>query len=197
MKDASDSTGEKFDRAALRALLISDLHAHGVERWSFDLRYRNPSLRYQRSLRRVEYWRAQRGPLARVMRGIYRFQLQRLSVLTGLSIPPGVFGPELYIAHYGSIVINSGVRVGARCQIHSATNIGVGADGRVPVIGDDVYIGPGAVLYGGIQVGSGSAIGANAVVNADVPAGTTVAGVPAKVISRRGSASLRPPWSQA
>jgi serine O-acetyltransferase len=57
----------------------------------------------------------------------------------------------------------------------------------VPVIGDNVYIGPGAKIIGRVNMGSGVAIGANAVVTKDVPDNAVVVGVPAKVISYNGS----------
>jgi len=53
----------------------------------------------------------------------------------------------------------------------------------VPVIGDNVYIGCGAVILGDVDIGDGSTIGANSVVLSDVPQGATVAGVPAEVVS--------------
>jgi serine O-acetyltransferase len=130
--------------------------------------------------------------LWRIPNRIYwRIRLHRLSLQTGISIPPGVFGPGLAIAHYGSIVVNSDCRVGANCRIHSGTNIGSTADG-VPEIGDDVYIGPGAVIFGPVKVGNRSVIGANAVVNRDVPPSVTVAGAPARIVANRGSDSIHP-----
>ena len=49
-------------------------------------------------------------------------------------------------------------------------------------IGDDVWIGANAVILPGVSIGSGSIVGAGAVVTRDVPADTVVAGVPARVI---------------
>ena len=54
-------------------------------------------------------------------------------------------------------------------------------------IGNNVYIGPGAKIIGKIDIGDGVVIGANAVVNKDVPSGVTVGGIPAKVISNNNS----------
>lgn len=53
-----------------------------------------------------------------------------------------------------------------------------------------MYIGPGAKLFGKIHIGDNVAIGANAVVNKDVPSNVTVAGVPAKIISNKGSKAI-------
>jgi serine O-acetyltransferase len=50
-----------------------------------------------------------------------------------------------------------------------------------PIIGHGVFVGAGARLLGGIRLGDGSSIGANAVVLHDVPAGATAIGVPAVV----------------
>jgi len=51
-------------------------------------------------------------------------------------------------------------------------------------------IGPGVKIFGGIYVGNNVAIGANAVVNADIPDNVTVGGIPAKIISNRSSLEL-------
>ncbi|MFC2064935.1 serine O-acetyltransferase [Chloroflexota bacterium] len=56
-----------------------------------------------------------------------------------------------------------------------------------PVIGDNVYIGPGAKIIGKVHVGNNVAIGANCVVTKDVPDNAVVAGVPGRVISMKGS----------
>lgn len=174
-------------------LLKSDLEAHDMDKWKVLSMFRRPEVYYQRLLRRVEYYNSMPGPLARFVALAAKFRLQRLSVRTGLSFPPGVAGPGLSIAHYGSIVVNSKARIGKFCRIHSATNIGT-ANGGAPKIGDFVYIGPGAVIYGDITIGDFAVIGANAVVNKSVPPGVTVAGAPARVIATRDSSSIMPRW---
>jgi serine O-acetyltransferase len=177
-------------KADYRRFLQADLRAHGLtRRRAFDS-MRRPELRFQRLLRRVEYLEnCRRGPVGGVLYLAARARLRRQAIRLGFSIPRNVFGPGLALAHYGSVIVNGGARVGRNCRIHPGVVIGE-LDGRVPTIGDDVYIGPGAKLYGGISIGDGAAVGANAVVNRDVPAGVAVAGIPARPVSDRGSDGL-------
>ena len=63
-------------------------------------------------------------------------------------------------------------------------NIGA-YEGGAPVIGDNVYIGPGAKIFGDITIGNNVSIGANAVVNRSFPDNVIIAGVPAKVIKNK------------
>lgn len=178
-------------RTELKRYLKEDLNAHGLEKWSPYIGLKRPEVAFQRTLRYAEFWSPRSGLLAAFPRTYWRIRLQRKSIQTGLSVPIGVAGPGLAIAHYGSVVINSDVRIGRNFRIHSSTNIGSNKQG-VPTIGDDVYVGPGAVIYGPISVGSGSVIGANSVVNSNVPPNVTVAGSPARIISEKGSSSIHP-----
>jgi serine O-acetyltransferase len=112
---------------------------------------------------------------------------------TGIALSPSaVIGPGLYIGHWGLIQVSPEARLGAHCNLSPMVIIGFGAiDGRtgVPRIGDRCYIAAGAKILGPIEVGSGVAVGANAVVVRDVPDDVSVGGVPAKIISRKGSAA--------
>jgi serine O-acetyltransferase len=181
------------DRADYRAFLTADLLAHDVPRWHFYLRPRYPELHFQRLLRYVEYTQSKRTLSFRARYVVARVRLARLAVHTGISIPPGSFGPGLSIAHVGSIVVHDRARIGSFCRIHSSTNIGV-HQGGVPRIGDRVYIAPGAVIYGAVSIGDDVMIGANSVVNSDVPSGVTVAGAPARIIAHQGSQASMPEW---
>lgn len=179
-----------------KAFLQADLTAHGLRRWRFHLRFRHPELHFQRVLRLVEYLESGRGVFARVAYAAARLRLARLSLVSGISIPPGVFGRGLSIAHYGSIVVNNNARVGSFCRIHSATNIGI-EQGKAPHLGDFVYVGPGAVISGGVTVGSRTAIGANAVVRRDIPEDSVAVGAPAKVVSAATSFGAMPEYIQS
>lgn len=108
----------------------------------------------------------------------------------GIGIPYMTdIGEGFYIGHFGGIIINSNVVIGKNVNLSHGVTIGKGW-GRgtgCPTIGDEVYIGPNSTIVGEITVGSNAAIGANAFVNKDVKSGSTVGGVPAKMISQKGS----------
>lgn len=181
-------------RADLRLFLSLDLQAHGLTRWSPVRAAMRPEIQFQRSLRRAEWSRNLRG-FGKILYVWHRLRLQRLSVLTGISIPLGVFGPGLSIAHYGSIVVNHDARVGAFCRIHSATNIG-SFQNSAPTIGDFVYIGPGSVIYGAVHIGDRAVVGANSVVSKDVPARSTAVGAPSRTLDGKDSTRVMPIWIQ-
>ena len=119
----------------------------------------------------------------------YKFRLIRLGRKLGFSIPVNVFGPGLSIAHRGTIVVNPSTRVGANCRLHVCVNIGAtGGSSKAQKIGNNVYIAPGAKIFGDIVIANNIAIGANAVVNKSFhEENITIAGVPAKKISDGGS----------
>ena len=91
------------------------------------------------------------------------------------------FGPGFVLIHSTGVVINGAVRGGSNIYIeHQVT---IGADRRCsPVLGNDLFIGAGAKVIGGITIGNGARIGANAVVLRDVPAHHSAVGVPARAI---------------
>jgi serine O-acetyltransferase len=98
------------------------------------------------------------------------------------------FGPGFVLIHSHGVVINGRVRGGEHVYLEHQVTIGA-ERGQSPTLGDHVFVGAGAKIVGPIAIGSHSRIGANAVVLADVPAGATAVGVPAKVVRRRGEHS--------
>jgi serine O-acetyltransferase len=150
--------------------------------------------RFERLLRAVEYaGNCRTSALWAPYRALLSLRFHRLSTRLGFTIPPNVFGPGLAIAHRGTIAVNACARVGANCRIHVCVNIGsrAGTDTEAPTIGDNVYIGPGAMLYGPIRIADDIAIGANSVVNRSFEEpGITIAGAPARKIGDGGSEGL-------
>jgi serine O-acetyltransferase len=90
-------------------------------------------------------------------------------------------GGGLYVAHPVGTVI-AVQEMGENCTIVANVTIGLRNEWAFPKIGNNVFIGAGARVLGGVQVGDDAVIGANAVVIHDVPQGATVVGVPAKII---------------
>ncbi len=84
------------------------------------------------------------------------------------------------IYHTGGVVINHRAVIGKNCTLRHNVTIGARyGDKDVPVIGDNVSIGTGAVVIGEITIGNNVAIGANAVVLHDVPDNHIAVGNPA------------------
>jgi serine O-acetyltransferase len=130
--------------------------------------------------------------LARVARVPMAVVNRLVEVWSGVSIPPSTaIGPGLYVGHFGEVILNGDVEIGANCNLSQGVTIGVGGpDRRSPRLGDRVHVGPGAKIFGGITVGDDAVIGANAVVTKDVPSRGVAYGVPATVTSFQGSFSM-------
>ena len=124
---------------------------------------------------------------------IFDLLLTRLiEIFTGIQLhPTAQIGRGLYLPHFGGVVIGEGVILGDNCDIYQHTTLGYsGMDdetGGYPRIGNRVLILAGAVVSGGITVGSDVMIGANAVVIESVPDRAVVGGVPAKILSKKGT----------
>jgi serine O-acetyltransferase len=91
------------------------------------------------------------------------------------------FGPGLVLVHSYGVVINTSVRGGRDVKIEHLVTIGA-ERGDTPVLGNNVFIGAGAKVIGGVRVGDNVKIGANAVVVDDVPDNCTAVGVPARIV---------------
>jgi serine O-acetyltransferase len=136
-------------------------------------------------------YKFKKNVVAIVIRRLSLEVLRFLNALDRFHISPQTgIGHGLYMSHCGNIAISDDVKIGNNCNISQNVTIGQTNRGNrqgCPVIGDNVYIGPGAAVIGGIQVGNNVAIGANAVVTKDVPDNAVVVGNPGRVISYEGS----------
>ena len=114
-----------------------------------------------------------------------------IEITTGIVLPfTAKIGKGLYIGHFGGIILSPNSVLGDYCNISQGITIGQAGRGgaqHTPVIGDRVYIGPGAKIFGGIKIGNDVAIGANAVVTKDLPDNAVAVGVPARIINYNGS----------
>jgi len=179
----------------LRFLWCADLYRYaGRTDIGTSLRYLMISEGYKYSflMRLCQYlaktsWKALARPFYLLSMSILRHYQYKF----GISIYPSVaIGSGLYIGHFGGIVVNDGCIIGKNCNISHDVTIGASYRGDkqgIPKIGNNVFIGPGAKIFGAIRVGDNVAIGSNSVVTHDVPDNAVVAGIPAKIISFKGS----------
>lgn len=140
--------------------------------------------KFIKALRWLEYCenvkKNHRGGVIQWLLAKYKFR--KISVKLGFSIPINVFGSGLSLPHRGNIIVNPQTRIGENCRIHVGVNIGAHHD-KAPKIGNNVYIGPGAIIFGDIEIADNVSIGANATVNKSVlEPNSVVAGTPAKVV---------------
>ena len=180
-----------YTKAQLKSWIRQDRIASGyLPNCTFKERIKeliapNYLLRFERQLRKVEYFsNCKAGFCWRMLLLYNRIKLRRLQIKLGFTIPINVFGPGLSIAHYGTIVVSEHASIGCNCRIHAGVNIGAsaGKDGA-PIIGNNVYIGPGAILFGNITIADNISIGANATVNKSFTnPNVVIAGTPAKVV---------------
>lgn len=116
-----------------------------------------------------------------------------IEVVSGIYLPYHCsVGKGLYISHFGNIIINKNAIIGDYCNLSQGVTIGVKHGGKnpgVPTLKNRVYVGPNAILIGGIEIGDDAAIGAGAIVTKSVPPRGVAVGNPARVISYNGSFS--------
>ncbi len=137
---------------------------------------------------------SQASLLKLVLQPIYFVLNGLVKIMWGIELPrSATIGPGLYIGHFGGITIAPGVVVGRNCDISQHVTIGLSGQGEkagVPTLGDNVYIAPGAQVFGKISVGSNVKIGANAVIYKDIPDNAIVVLDPGfKIVSYKGNRS--------
>ncbi|MCD6231779.1 serine O-acetyltransferase, partial [Candidatus Aerophobetes bacterium] len=119
--------------------------------------------------------------LARFISHISRF-------LTGIEIHPGAkIGRRFFIDHGMGVVIGETTEIGDDVLMYQGVVLGgtsLEKKKRHPTIGNNVVIGTGAKILGPIRIGDGAKVGAGSVVVKSVPQGSTVVGIPGKVVEK-------------
>jgi serine O-acetyltransferase len=155
-------------------------HRTGIKAFAFP----DPIWSFIKALRKAECHKNQTGIVHKLLFVCYYTRYRKLGYKLGFTIPLNVFGPGLSIPHYGTIVVNGNTRIGKNCRIHASVNIGAsGGSHRAPVIGDNVYIGPGAIIFGEIVIADNITVAANATVNKNFEKeNCTIGGTPATLL---------------
>jgi len=133
-------------------------------------------------------WHAGFKWLARFLSNIAR-------LFTGIEIHPGAqIGRRFFIDHGMGVVIGETAVIGEDCTLYHGVTLGGTSwqkGKRHPTLGRDVVVGAGAKVLGPIEIGDGARIGSNAVVVKPVPPGSTVVGVPGRIIERSDDAQTQ------
>lgn len=122
---------------------------------------------------------------------LYWYRLRKLQNITGIDMYPGVAEKGVKVNH-GKCVISRSAHIGEDCEILSDVTLG-GIGGKrdhlgAPQLGNRVLVCSGAKIIGPVHIADGVVVGANSVVVKDInEPGITVAGVPARKISDKGS----------
>jgi len=119
---------------------------------------------------------------------LYKISYKAVQILTGIELPCEVeIGRNFRIDHFGDIIISGFASFGDNCIIRNGVTVGLRRtdDPVAPAIGNNVDIGAGAKLLGGITIGNNVHIGANAVVLIDIPSDSAAVGIPARIIERK------------
>jgi serine O-acetyltransferase len=136
-------------------------------------------------LYRINHWLWSRGLLL-----LARLSSQYARFLTGIEIHPAAeIGRRLFIDHGLGVVIGETAIVGDDVLLYQGVTLGgTGKEQgkRHPTLEDSVVVGSGAKILGNITVGKNCRIGAGSVVLRNVPADSTVVGVPGHIIFREG-----------
>jgi serine O-acetyltransferase len=135
-------------------------------------------------------WGRRRGVIGGVLGALCSVAEWGVRMVSGIHLHREAdIAPGFYIGHFGGICVGPGVRIGRdssisqMCFVASHDGSGRGA----PTLGERVYLGAGCKVLGEVRVGSDAAIGANAVVMEDIPAQGVATGIPAQVVSMKGS----------
>lgn len=117
-----------------------------------------------------------------------RWVSQRGVRKTGIEIHPGArIGKGLFIDHGNGVIIGETAVIGDNVTLYQGVTLGgTGKEHgkRHPTVGNNVMISAGAKVLGSFTIGDNSKIGAGSVVLSEVPSGSTVVGVPGRVVKR-------------
>ena len=132
-----------------------------------------------------KYYRKAQAATFPPLRMLYRvlFRLTRNSHLVDLSIDCDI-GGGLYLGHPHCITINPSARIGQNVNIHKGVTIGQenrGARKGVPTIGNNVWIGINATIFGNIIIGDDVLLAPNTYVNCNIPSHCVVLGNPCQI----------------
>ncbi|MCX8522347.1 serine acetyltransferase [Chryseobacterium formosus] len=142
----------------------------------------NPNLHYVYVLRKSQ--KHQETPFLGLF---WRLVLRHFQIKYGFQIYPETkIGEGFYLGHWGMVAINPKVIIGKNCNIAQGVSIAQSNRGKqkgTPKLGDEVWVGPNAVIAGGITIGDNVIIAPNTYLSEDVPSNSLVIGNPCRIFN--------------
>ena len=128
--------------------------------------------------RTMEYLYEKKVPL------LPHLYVRLIRLIYSCDLPAGLkLGEGVILKHNGlGVVIHPKAVIGKNTQIYQNVSIAGRNNRGAPIIGENVFIGAGACILGGITIGNNVSVGANAVVIESVPDDVVVVGIPAKIV---------------
>lgn len=174
-----------YKKVLSNQLLKADLYRYNgdLSYKSFISAFRNPGFHFTVFFR-LSFLLSKYSLLGRYSRMMYR----KLTFKYGYQIPRATnIAGGMRISHFGPLLINSKTQIGNNCYLSHNITIGETKRGErkgSPVLGNKVWIGPGAVIVGKVTIGDNVLISPNCFVNTDIPSNSLVIGNPARIIAR-------------
>ena len=163
-----------------KEILIADFKRHNLSKINFRtlffvfFSHPIPGLKFLTIFRLTQHFRTKN----RVLFYFFFLWLRRLKIKYGFDISYRTqIGKGFYIGHFGQVVIHGDAIIGENCNISQGITIGINNYGEkkgVPMIGNNVFIGPNACVFGKISIGNNVTIGANVVVTESIEDAKTV-----------------------
>jgi len=174
----------------MKRLLLADYKRHNLLKINFKsllwvfLISPIPGLKFMTIFRLTQHYRYKN----RILFYFFFLWLRRLKVKYGFDISYRTrIGKGCYIGHFGTVVIHGDAVIGENCNISQGITVGISNYGKnqgVPTIGNNVFIGPGAAVFGNITIGNNVTIGSNCVVTESIADFKTVVASKAIVLDK-------------
>lgn len=178
-----------YTRKDLKDYLDADFKAFGMEHpilGKFTFGENTYLFAYIKNLRYLEFYlNKKQRPYDKLFKIFYYLRHRRNCIKYGINISPNSFGKGLFLVHPGFRRIGAYMKVGENCTILPMVLVGKKSptcDVSNCTIGNNCYIGTGAIIMEPVTIGNNVTIAAGAVVTKDVPDNAIVAGNPAKII---------------
>ena len=158
----------------LKEILLADYKRYNFSKLNFRalflvfISYNVPGLKFLTIFRVTQYYRRKN----RLLFFFFFLWYRALKVKYGLDISYRTkIGKGFYIGHFGQVVIHGDAIIGENCNISQGITIGISNYGNkkgIPNIGNNVFIGPNACVFGNIIIGNNVTIGANCVITESI-----------------------------